>query len=90
MDLLRERVAPLGDDRAHVRGEHPHVGHQGGRREDEHRPGVVGAAVGEHRIVHEVREREHDSRPQRERVRPVLDPRASPNLHERRDRARGQ
>ena len=37
MDLLRERVALLGDDRAHVRGEHPHVGHQGGRREDEPR-----------------------------------------------------
>lgn len=37
MDLLRERVALLGDDRAHVRGEHPHVGHQGGRREGEPR-----------------------------------------------------
>ena len=37
MDLLCERVAPLRDDRAHVRGEHPHVGHQGGRREDEPR-----------------------------------------------------
>ena len=37
MDLLRERVALLGDDRAHVRGEHPHVGHQSGRREDEPR-----------------------------------------------------
>lgn len=90
MDLLRERVAPLGDDRAHVRDEHPRVRHQGGRGEDEHRPGVVRAAVGEHRILHEVREREHDGRPQGERVRPVLDPRASPNLHERRDRARGQ
>lgn len=90
VDLLRERVAPLGDDGAHVCGEHPHVCDQRRRREDEHRPGVVGAAVGEHRIVHEVRERQHDSRPQRERVRPVLDPRASPELHERRDRARGQ
>ena len=90
VDLLSERVSPLGDDRAHVRGEHPHVRHQGGRREDEHRPGVVGAAVGEHRILYEMREREHDRRPQRERVRAVLDPRASPNLHERRDRARGQ
>ena len=90
VDLLRERVAPLGDDRAHVRGEHPHVGHQGGRREDEHRPGIVGAAVGEHRILHEVWERENHARPQRERVRAVLDPRASPELHERRDRARGQ
>ena len=90
VDLLRERVAPLGDDRAHVRGEHPDVRHEGGSREDEHRPGVVGAAVGEHRIVHEVWEREHDARPQRERVGAVLDPRASPELHERRDRARGQ
>ena len=90
VDLLRERVAPLGDDRAHVRGEHPHVRHQGGGREDEHRPGVVGAAVGEHRILHEVWERENHARPQRERVRAVLDPRASPELHERRDRARGR
>ena len=90
VDLLHERVASLGDDRAHVRDEHPRVRHQGGRREDEHRPGVVGAAVGEHRVLHEVREREHDGRPQRERVRPVLDPCASPELHERRDRARGQ
>ena len=48
VDLLGEWVASLGDDRAHVRGEHPHVRHQGGRREDEHRPGVVSAAVGEH------------------------------------------
>ena len=78
MDLLRERVAPLGDDRAHVRGEHSHVRHQGGRREEEYRPGVVGAAVGEHRIVYDVREREHDSRLQRERVRLVLDPCAAP------------
>ena len=90
VDLLCERVAPLRDDRAHVRREHPHVRHQGGSRENEHRPGVVSAAVGEHRILHEVREREHDSRPQRERVRAVLDPRASPNLHESRERARGQ
>ena len=37
VDLLREQVALLGDDRAHVHGEHPHVGHQGGRREGEPR-----------------------------------------------------
>ena len=48
VDLLGEGVAPLRDDDSDVRDEHPHVRDERGRRDDEQRPGVVGAAVGKH------------------------------------------
>ena len=90
MDLLREGIALLRDNHIHVASENPDICKQGGRRDDEHRGGVVSASVREHRVLHEMREGEHHSRPESQRVGPVLDPRASPKLHESRNRTRRQ
>ena len=90
MDFLREGIALLRDDHVDVASENPEVCNQCGCRDDEHRGGVVSASVREHRVLHEMREGEHHSRPEGQRVGPVLDPRASPKLHESRNRTRRQ